>query len=209
MTNLSPLSSLARDRRGIAATEFGLILPVFALLLMGGLDISHTIYMRGVVHGALQQAARKSTLEVNATTVNQSNNAVDNAVKDAIRNLNTKLTYNDIQVGRRYYKTFTNAAAAQAETYTDTDGNGTCNNGEPFSDANNNGTWDKDGGNQGQGGAHDITVITVNVSYPHLFPLWKMLGTSNTENISAETVLANQPYGAQAQYGAAVTRNCP
>ena len=78
----------------------------------------------------------------------------------------------------------------------------------PYSDANNNGTWDKDGGNSGQGGARDITILKVSVSYPHLFPLWKMLGRSNTESISAQTVLANQPYGDQSQYSTPVTRNC-
>ena len=38
------------------------------------------------------------------------------------------------------------------EEFTDTNGNGTCDDGEPFEDVNDNGTWDADGGDVGQPG---------------------------------------------------------
>lgn len=99
----------------------------------------------------------------------------------------------DIAITRRYYKTFSTASAAQAETWTDTNSNSTCDNGEPYTNANNNNTWDRDGGNAGQGGARDITVYNVTVNYAHMFPLWKFIGASGTQTLKATTVLANQP----------------
>lgn len=202
---LSP--TLLNNERGTALTEFGLIFPAFALLLMGSLDIGHTLYMQGVLQGAIQKAARDSSLESGTATATQT--TIDTRIRNAVKDLNTSLADSDITITRRYYKTFSTASAALAETWTDTNTNGTCDNGEPYSDANNNSTWDRDGGNSGQGGARDITVYNVTVSYAHMFPLWKLLGTSGTQTVKATTVLANQPYGAQSQYGSATARNCP
>ena len=199
------LSLLGNDR-GIAATEFALIAPIFALLMMGSADIAHTLYMQTVLQGTIQKAARDSSLESGTATATQTN--IDGRIRAEVKKLNTALADSDIAITRRYYKTFSTASAAQAETWTDTNSNSTCDNGEPYTDANNNHTWDRDGGNAGQGGARDITVYNVTVNYAHMFPLWKFIGASGTQTLKATTVLANQPYGAQTQYAAATTRNC-
>jgi Flp pilus assembly protein TadG len=198
--------SLLRNDRGIAATEFALIAPIFALLMMGSADIAHTLYMQTVLQGTIQKAARDSSLE--SGTANTTQATIDGRIRAAVKDLNTALADSDITITRRYYKTFSTASAAQAETWTDTNSNSTCDNGEPYTDANNNNTWDRDGGNAGQGGARDITVYNVTVNYAHMFPLWKFIGASGTQTLKATTVLANQPYGAQTQYAAATTRNC-
>lgn len=198
---------LLASERGTAATEFGLIAPVFMLLLMGSADIAHTLYLQSVLQGTIQKAARDSSLESGTATATQT--TIDTNIRNAVKDLNTSLLDSDIAITRRYYKTFSTAAAAQAETWTDTNANGICDNGEPYTDANNNSVWDKDGGNAGQGGARDITVYDVTVTYPHMFPLWKFLGRSSISTVKATTVLANQPYGAQTQYAAATARNCP
>lgn len=199
------LSLLGNDR-GIAATEFALIAPIFALLMMGSAYIAHTLYMQTVLQGTIQKAARDSSLESGTATATQT--TIDGRIRAEVKKLNTALADSDIAITRRYYKTFSTASAAQAETWTDTNSNSTCDNGEPYTDANNNNTWDRDGGNAGQGGARDITVYNVTVNYAHMFPLWKFIGASGTQTLKATTVLANQPYGAQTQYAAATTRNC-
>lgn len=199
--------TVIRDTQGIAATEFALIAPVFTMLLMGSLDIGHTLYMQAVLQGTIQKAARDSSLESGTATATQT--TIDTRIRTAVKKLNTSMTDSDITITRRYYKTFSTASAAQAETWTDTNTNNTCDNGEPYSDANNNSVWDRDGGNSGQGAARDITVYNITVTYPHLLPLWKILGTSSMNTVRATTVMANQPYGAQSQYAAATTRNCP
>lgn len=199
------LRALGSDERGAALVEFAIVAPVLSLLLVGGFDVAHILYTRSALQGIVQKTARDSGLESSTATATQT--AIDAKVTKQIKALANNAT---ISFSRRYYRTFSDAAAAQAETWTDTNGNGTCNNGEPYTDENNNGVWDADGGDDGQGGAKDKTVYTVNISYPHMFPLWKFIGGSNTVNLSASTVLMNQPYTDQGSYTVTNTiRNCP
>lgn len=198
------LRQLRRDERGATIVEFGFVAPALCLVLVGSFDTGHSLYMRAVLQGIVQKVARDSALETNTTTDQQT--ALDDKVRASVRAVANNST---ITFTRRFYRTFSKAAAAQAEAWTDTDHNGTCNNNEPFQDDNLNGTWDSDGGNSGQGGAKDKTLYTVNVSYPRFFPLWKFIGGSNTTRISASTVLANQPYNDQGSYGTPTVGHCP
>jgi Flp pilus assembly protein TadG len=109
---MSCIERLGSDRRGIAATEFGLILPVFAMLLLGGFDLSHTIYMQGVMQGEVQKAARKSSLQSGTGTSTQA--AIDAAVRSAVKNLNTSMSDSDIVITRRNYKSFAKARCSRA-----------------------------------------------------------------------------------------------
>jgi Flp pilus assembly protein TadG len=196
-----------RSEDGTAVTEFGLIAPMFAMLLMGSLDVAHMLYMRAVLQGTVQKAARDSSLESGSVAANQT--AIDTRIRRAVKHLNTSLADSSIVINRRYYKTFSKAASAQAETLlSDTNNNGTCESGDRYSDANNNNVWDRDGGDAGQGGARDITVYNVTVTYPHMFPLWQMLGIPRLNTANATTVIANQPYDKQAQYSTATARTC-
>jgi Flp pilus assembly protein TadG len=194
---------LTRDERGSAAIEFSVLAPVMCLLLVGAFDIAHSLYMRGTVQGIVQKTARDATLEGSTDAASQT--ALDDKVKAQVRALANNST---IVITRRYYRTFSLAAAAQAEPWTDTDHNGTCNNNEPYTDNNGNGTWDADGGDDGQGGAKDRTLYTVTVTYPRFFPLYKYIGGSTTTKIVATTILENQPYTDQGSYGAPVVRHC-
>jgi len=52
-------------------------------------------------------------------------------------------------------------------------------------------------GKSGQGGASDVVLDTMTVSYPRMFPLYGLLRWSRNVSISGSTVLRNQPYGVQ------------
>lgn len=198
------LRHLRTDERGAALVEFAVVAPVLSLLLVGGFDIAHTLYARSALQGIVQKTARDSGLESSTATATQT--AIDAKVTKQVKALANNAT---ITFSRRYYRTFSDAAAAQAEPWTDTNHNSKCDAGEPYTDENNNSVWDADGGDDGQGGAKDKTVYTVSVSYPHMFPLWKFIGGSNTVNLSASTVLMNQPYTDQGSYTVTTTvRNC-
>jgi Flp pilus assembly protein TadG len=211
--NRAILKRITHDRTGIAAVEFAVIAPVFLLILMGGMDIGHTLYTTAVLQGAVQKAARSSALENGGTVAGQ--NEADAKIREAVLNLNNQA---NVTITRRFYKTFSTAALARREDWTDSDGNNTCNNNEPFVDANRNGTWDIDGADAGQGGARDVTIYTVTMTYPRLFPTIAMLGYFLPKNqaanfspvvtLKAQTVLANQPFSDQSQYGAALTGHC-
>lgn len=194
--------AIAHDTRGVTVIEFAFVAPVLCMLLVCAFDLGHTLYMQTVLQGIVQKAARDSTLEdADAAKLTE----IDGKVTDQIHALNNTVTP---IFTRRYYRTFSSAAAAQAEPWTDTNGDGTCDDGEPYEDSNNNNSWDKDGGDQGQGGAKDRTVYTVTVNYPHVFPVNGFIGGSPYVKLSATTVLENQPYSDQGTYAAPTVRNC-
>lgn len=209
MTRRLALNQLAANRRGATVIEFAIVAPVLGLLLLGAFDTVHSLYMRGVLQGIVQKTARDSALESasspNAVTAAALQDAIDAKVRAQVRALANNAT---ITFTRRYYRTFSKAAAALAETYTDINGNGVCDDNEPFDDDNANGVQDRDGADSGQGSAKDRTVYTVVVSYPRFFPLYRIIGGSNATRISAATVLQNQPYTDQGSYGAMIPGNC-
>lgn len=199
-------ASLARDTRGVTAVEFGIIAPVMCLFLAGAFDMAHSLYMTAVLQGIVQKTARDGSLETGTAADQQL--ALDNRVKAQVAALANN---GQVIITRRFYRTFSAAAAAQAEHWTDTNGNGRCDNGEPYTDANNNNVWDADGGDGGEGGAKDRVVYTVTVTYSRLLPIYGFIPSiGNSQKIIARTVLQNQPYADQGVYAAtAPTRNCP
>jgi Flp pilus assembly protein TadG len=204
---LSRLRALPRDERGSYVTEFAITAPAFILLLVGAIDVTQRVYMQSIVQGEVQKAARDSSLQTGSETAKQT--AIDDQVKSQILNLYKTAT---VTFSRRYYKTFSKASAAKAEEFTDSASgiykDGICNNGEPYSDDNNNNTWDADGADSGQGGAKDNVIYKVTVTYPHIVPIDSFIGGSGTTSVSASTILSNQPYGQQASYSAPTVRNC-
>jgi Flp pilus assembly protein TadG len=193
------LTKLRADERGATLVEFAIVAPVFCLFLVGAFDISHELYMRSALQGIVQKAARDATIEGSVPS------AIDKKVENQVRALanNATITYK-----RRFYKTFEDAAAAKREEWTDLNMNGKCDNNEPFVDINENNVWDEDGGNAGQGGAKDAAVYTVNIKYPRMLPLHGFLDVSPTVDLTATTILRNQPFDAQKQYDVPKVRNC-
>lgn len=191
---------LARDERGVTIVEFALIAPVLMLMLMGLLDLSYNMYTTEMLQGAIQEAARDSTLEGSGGNQAQLDGIVTKAVQAVAPG--AKLTF-----GRRSYASFTDAG--RPEDYTDVNGDGTCDQGEPFEDANGNGSWDLDRGQAGFGGARDAVLYTVNVTYHRPFPVAGFIpGQSKDFTLTASTVLRNQPYGQQAANAAPITGHC-
>ncbi len=197
-----PGAFLAQDRRGATLVEFGLLMPVMGMLLVGTFDIGHTLYLKAVLQGELQKSARDSGLETGSYAATQA--ALDTRIRDQVHRLGKS---SNVTITRRSYRSFSKAAAAQSEPFTDQNANSQCDNGEPYEDQNGNGVRDLDGGNAGQGGAKDSVLLTVKVSYARLFPLHKFISVSDTVNLEAKTVMNNQPYGEQGSDTPA-TRNC-
>jgi Flp pilus assembly pilin Flp len=221
---LSAIKRIYANQSGVSITEFGLIAPVVAIMIMGTFDIGHQMYVNSVLNGALQEVGRDSALE--GATNSSEQLAIDNKLKSivgdvmpgAILKPDCEATAEIRPVGtpwvcvkRRYYKTFSEAAAAQAEDVIEDplDADGKCDSGESFMDANHNGIWDEDGGTTGQGGAKDVVIIEVKIKYDRLFPAGKMIGYSNEVELVSDSVIANQPYGKQTQFAPPVSVECP
>ena len=194
------ISRLSRDERGVTVIEFALIAPVLMLLLMGLFDLSYNMYTTEMLQGAIQNASRNSSMEGAAGR----EAALDATVTKAVRAVSPNAV---LAFDRQSYASFTDAG--RPEDYSDVDSSGTCNNGEPFEDANGNGTWDTSTGTAGFGGARDAVLYTVTVTYQRAFPVAGFIpGQSNDFTLSASSVLRNQPYGQQAAAAAPVTGNC-
>jgi Flp pilus assembly pilin Flp len=193
------------DQDGTSVMEFGLIAPVAVMMMFGTMDIGHSYYVRSVLDGAMQNVARDSSLEGATTAVQQ--DAMNKRITDTIHAISPRA---EVKPQRRYYKTFSDAASAKSEEFTDNkdDLDGLCNNGEPYIDANNNGEFDEDGGDEGQGGAQDVVVIKYRVRFERLFPVGALIGLPNNVTLYSNSILANQPYGEQSSYGVATTGYC-
>lgn len=184
------LTRLRRDRRGATILEFGLVIPVFALMCLGLFDLAHQRYVRSVLNGAVQKAGRDSGLQTGVTNAATIDAQVQGTVKRTVPNgtfSSTRLAYQDF------------ANINQPEPFTDSNNNGTRDPGECFQDVNGNGSWNASAGASGQGGASDAVVYTVTVTYPHMFPVVNALGMSSTVTMAASTVLRNQPYATDSQ----------
>jgi len=189
---------LRRDTRGAALVEFALIAPVLLVLLLGMFEMGYNFYTQSQLQGAVQRAARAATVEASKGNTNEIDAAVAAAVHAIVPDAKLKFS-------RRAYASFRDVR--RAEDFTDIDGSGTGNGGEPFEDANANGLWDQDRGIAGGGGARDAVLYIVKVSYPRAFGAAAIVRLSPTVTTEATTVLRNQPWDAQKVVAA--VGNCP
>ncbi|MVZ96729.1 pilus assembly protein [Sphingorhabdus sp. IMCC26285] len=198
-----PFVKVVKDCEGTSIVEFAVISPVMFTLLFGGFDFGHTLYMKSVLQGAINKAARDSALETG--TVAEVQAAVDQKVIDQVTAVHRTAEFDTDSFSRSYFRTFTDAAFPESEVWDDTNSDGECNNDENYIDENNNSTFDADGIADGQGYTRDAVKYSATVRYDRLFPLAGLLGISNRVELTASTVIANQPYG---QKAAAITRKC-
>lgn len=184
---------IRRDDRGVSVVEFGLLAPVLCMMLLGMLDLGQRMYLMSVLQGTLFRAARKST--IGDQTSAQIDTFVNNELKEFKKNATVTIT-------KKSYSVFT--GVKQLETITsDTAPIGTYNAGtdaahpgDCYEDTNSD--WKRDDkGTTGLGQTDDIVYYQVTVVYPRVVPLGKFLGFSDNETVTANTVLRNQPYGAQ------------
>ncbi len=180
------------DCTGATVVEFALILPVFLLVIVGCLDIGQMVYGIGVLDGAVEKAARDSTLETGNTA-----NA-DAQVEDVIGRVlpGARLTSK-----RESYYAFSDID--RPERWNDANNDGDCSTGETYVDENSNGSWDRDIGESGNGGANDVVVYKVTVRYDPVFAMSLVPLDWNTREISSTAVHRNQPFALQEGRGSA------
>lgn len=183
-----PLRQLRRNRDGATVVEFALISPALVLVLMGLFDMGFTLYANVMLQGALQEAARSSTVEGAGNSLA----AIDDQIAAQVGQVVPGAQF---VFSRKAYSNFSDVGTA--EDYTDSNTNGVCDAGEPYEDANGNGTWDRDRGVDGLGGARDAVLYKVSMSYTRPLPMASLLGFSDTVSSAATTVLRNQPYDLQ------------
>ena len=185
------LRSLRRDQQGAAILEFALIAPVFLMLVIGTLDLGQMAYGTAVLNGAVQKAARDSALETSSTI--QADNLVKNIVSPVLPGV-------VVATARKSYFDFVDVG--RPEKWNDANNNGTCDNNESYVDENDNGSWNNDIGESGNGGASDVIIYTVTAKYKPIFKVPFIPTSWNERTLTAKAVRKNQPYASQQVYSA-------
>nr|WP_240956965.1 TadE/TadG family type IV pilus assembly protein [Pseudopontixanthobacter vadosimaris] len=170
--------------------EFGLTVTIFMTLLLGLFDIGQMAYTKSILTGAAQEAARASSLETGDTA------EADAKITEIVR---TVAPGANVTASRVSYFDFNDIG--RPEAWNDEDADGTCDDGETYTDENGNGQWDDDVGTSGNGGASDVVIYEVDVSYDPLFPNPFLPGGSSERMLTASAVKKNQPFADQDKYG--------
>ena len=194
------LAKLAADRRGVTIVEFALVAPTLLVLLLGAFDLGINAYTTEQLQGAIQAAARNSSIEGSSGRVA----AIDGIVSRAVKTISPAAT---LTFNRTAYSAFTNVS--RPENFTDINANGVCDAGEPYEDLNANNLWDRNGGAGGFGQARDAVLYSVTVKFPRAFPIAALIpGLSPQMVLTSNNVLRNQPYAANSN-SAPPVHYCP
>jgi Flp pilus assembly protein TadG len=176
-------------------------------LMMGLGELAFQNYVQSVLTGAVQKAARDSTIQGNSDADQTA--AIDAIVQSLVKRLVPSATF----VSTR--SNYDNYAAIAGEPFTDSkypndntgSYDGVCNHGETYVDVNGNGQYDLNLSSSGQGGANEITNYTMAVTYRRIFPI-NFFGWGKTVTLSASTLFRNQPYATQVVNTGTKTGNC-
>ncbi len=182
------LRLLLRNTRGVTIVEFAIIAPVLFGTIFATLDMGYQLYVRSILSGAMEEAARKSALESGAGRSAVIDEEVRTTMKKVLGEGRTNVAF-----VRRNYVNFSDVR--EKEPFTDSDGDEFCDNNEPFDDSNASGQWD-DRGVAGQGGARAAVLYVATLDYAHLNPARALLGLADETPIVISSVLQNQPYDA-------------
>jgi Flp pilus assembly protein TadG len=187
------LGTLARrlrgDRRGATIVEFGIVILPLTVVLLVLFDFSYRAYLGAVVEGALHSAARRGTVGT------QSSAEIDAYIKSQLVAFQKNVT---VTIDKKSYSQF--SGVGKDEKYIDSNGNAKYDAGiDCYYDDNGNGKWDPaaTSGKSGLGSSDDLVLYTVTADFPRIVPLTKFLGWTAAEQVKANMVLRNQPYGSQ------------
>jgi Flp pilus assembly protein TadG len=187
---MSRLRTLRRDKAGLTAVEFAIILPGMLTLICGSLEMGHMIFARIVLDGAVVEAARVATASLEtaetARTVVMRNSITQTMSAFPIADGRT------ITIETKVYQDFN---SVRAEAYNDVDKNGKYDLGEPFTDRNKNDKWDASAPITGSslGGAGQVVSYTASYPKKILFGfLAGPLGLGTELNLRATTVVRNE-----------------
>lgn len=187
----------ARDERGMAATEFGLLVVPLMIVLLGAFDLGYQSYVRAQLQGVLNDVARTAVVEnpdFSAYSGATTEERIENAIKERVNDIARNATYTIEQTS--FYE-FSGVGNAE-KLLTDVNGNDQYDPGDCFEDINGNGSFDLDAGATGQGGADDVVFYEVTVSMPRIVPMANLIGMPANYTINARAAVRNQPYDDQA-----------
>lgn len=188
---------LLRDESGMAATEFGLIIIPLTAVLLASFDLGYQSYVQSVMQGALYDVARRAAVEnpVFSEDGDTIEEQIEEAIETRVNGIARDATYT---INQSNYFDFSSVGNPE-KLMTDNNGNGEydADDDDCFEDMNGNGEYDTDAGQDGIGGANDVSYYDVTVTMPRLVPVGGFYGVSDDYVIHAQAAIRNQPYDDQ------------
>ncbi len=190
---------LRTDDRGATMVEFALIAPAFILILLAGFDFGHRSYVTAVLQGALTDSARAASVQ--SPDISGTGDTLEERVQDAMANQvgSVATPGYTLEVTQSNFYDFSGIGNPE-KLVTDNNSDGIYDEeeGDCFSDLNENGEFDFDTGRDGRGGSNDVVFYEATLTMDALVPLANFLGGGSEYVLRAETAVRNQPWGAQA-----------
>lgn len=188
---------LAGDAAGATIVEFALVLTPMCLIILGGMNLAHQSYVRTLLQGALNEAARDAAVQNPRFTTTGA--TLEDRIEGRIAEIvGPTIPDGTIRVTQQSYFDFSNIGNPEP-LMRDVNSNGKYDSvdGDCWQDINDNGGFDTDAGAAGRGNANDVVFYTATASAPRLFPAHAFLPISPRMTLSAKTAVRNQPYGTQ------------
>lgn len=190
--------ALWSDQKGATIVEFAMVAPALVLILLAGFDFGHRSYATSVLQGALADSARAVSVQdpiISGPGVSLEER-VEKAMQRQISSLATPGYTLDVEQSNFYdFSGIGNPEKLVVDN--DSDGTYDEDDGDCFSDLNENGDFDLDTGRDGRGGANDVVFYEATLTMNALVPLANWLGGESTYTLRAETAIRNQPWGSQ------------
>lgn len=171
-----------RERRGVVALEFALVLPMLVLLAAGTIEAGVMLMADASLELAVRNAMRAGGIDESGQR-----DAVVAARIDSLMDM-WKGQDGKITIEAKALTSVENQD--RPEPFTDSNGNGVHDSGEQYTDVNDNGVWDSDMGSSAAGGTGDIVVYTVTMTRPGFSGVLQLAGIS-TLTFVRQMALAN------------------
>ena len=181
------LQGATRSEDGAGTVEFAFVAPVFIALLCAIMEFSGMMFVQVILEGSAREASRYGVTGFAQGGVSRSDQILA-IVEDHTYGI---VDMTELEMEILVYENF--ADIGQPEPFIDENHNGVRDAGEPFTDINENCTWDPDMGAAGLGGPGDVVVYQMSYDWDIIIPMFvPFFG----ESISLEANIAvrNEPF---------------
>jgi Flp pilus assembly protein TadG len=188
MLQLRGFASLFQRQRGASIVEFAFVAPVLSMMLFAMLEYGRAFAGASTLEGATLEAARVAAAGTGlcpSAKLEAARTAITTAMSQYPPAVTPTVTVQS-------YSSFRNVG--RNEPFTDSNNNGTFNAGEPYTDVNGNGRWDADQGASGIGQADQVVWYQVTYEFNTLFGFFDFSFPGGRVRLTAETVVRNEPH---------------
>jgi Flp pilus assembly protein TadG len=177
----------AAEDCGKAAIEFAFIAPVFLAMIGAIMEFSGIMFIQALLEGSAREASRYGITGFTTPGVSRE----DQIMAIIADNTLGLIDLDELQMTTLVYENF--GDVGQPEPFTDANDNDTYDAGEAFNDVNGNGAWDEDMGAAGLGGPGDVVVYRMSYDWDMMIPMFvPFFGESIS--LQANIAVRNEPF---------------